>query len=205
MLVTDILEMDKKRSKVYLDGEFAFVLYKGELRDCGIKAGKELDDIAFAEITEKILPKRCKLRAMNLLQKKDYTEKQLRDKLTEGLYPAYVVDQAIDYVKSFRYLDDDRFVRDYINYHMATRSRTRILQDLLGKGIPKDMITSIMDELYLDEDENVELDQISQLIIKKHIDIETADFKEKQKFIAFLLRKGYKMSDISKVIGNWEE
>ena len=29
--VTKIEDLDKKRSKVYLDEEFAFVLYKGEL------------------------------------------------------------------------------------------------------------------------------------------------------------------------------
>ena len=32
MFITDIIPIDKKRVKVYLDNEFAFVLYKGELR-----------------------------------------------------------------------------------------------------------------------------------------------------------------------------
>ena len=30
-IITAIEELDKKRCKIYLDGEFAFVLYKGEL------------------------------------------------------------------------------------------------------------------------------------------------------------------------------
>ena len=38
----NVVELDKKRSKVFLDGEFAFVLYKGELRDYKIKVGNEL-------------------------------------------------------------------------------------------------------------------------------------------------------------------
>ena len=41
MIVTDIVEFDKKRKKVYIDGEFAFVLYSGELRDYDIKKDKE--------------------------------------------------------------------------------------------------------------------------------------------------------------------
>ena len=98
MIVTDIVEMDKKRSKIYINGEFAFVIYKGELRDYSIKEGQELSESNYQEILDVVLPKRCKLRAMNLLQKKDYTEKQLRDKLSEGLYPREIIDDAIHIV-----------------------------------------------------------------------------------------------------------
>ena len=31
MIVTDIADMDKKRKKVYLDGEYAFALYNSEI------------------------------------------------------------------------------------------------------------------------------------------------------------------------------
>ena len=204
MTVTAIVELDKKRSKIYLDGAFAFVLYKGEMREYGIKEGAELLDDKYAQIMEVLLPKRCKLRAMNLLQKKDYTERQLRDKLSEGLYPPDIVDEAIDYVKSYHYLDDERFARDYITYHMSMRSKNRILQDLTAKGISKEICMPLMDELYAGEDSEVELDQIRQLLSKKHFDPDTADYKEKQKMMAFLLRKGFQMSDIRRVMGEIE-
>ena len=200
MIVTDIVELDKKRCKVYLDGEYAFVLYKGELRDCDVKAGQELKADKYTEIMEVLLPKRCKLRAMNLLQKKDYTERQLRDKLSEGLYTQELIDEAIAYVKSYHYLDDERFARDYITYHMPTRSRNRIIQDLTGKGISKDVCIPIIEELYAEEDSEVELEQIRQLLLKKHYDPETFDFKEKQKIMAFLMRRGFQMSDIRRAM-----
>ena len=114
MIVTDIVELDKKRNKIFIDGEFAFVLYKGELREYGIKANAELSQSSYEEIVGTLLSKRAKLRAMNLLQKKDYTEKQLRDKLKEGLYPQELVDEAIAYVKSYKYLDDERFALDLL-------------------------------------------------------------------------------------------
>ena len=199
MIITDIQEFDKKRCKVYIDGEYAFVLYKGELRDYAIRSGCEISDESYSDIMGTLLPKRCKLRAMNLLQKKDYTEKQLRDKLKEGLYPSEVVDEAIDYVKSFRYLDDERFARDYISYHMSTRSRNRIIRDLTGKGISKELLLPIMEELYTETDD-VELEQIKKLLVKKHYDKEQTDYKEKQKLMAFLLRKGFGMSDIRKAL-----
>ncbi len=200
MTVTNIVELDKKRCKVYLDGEYAFVLYKGELRDYSIREGQELPEVNYQEIIDVVLPKRCKLRAMNLLQKKDYTEKQLRDKLSEGLYPREIIDDAIHYVKAYHYLDDERYARDYITYHMSIRSKNRIIQDLSGKGISKDIFMPIVEELYVEEDSDVELEQIKKLLSKKHYDPEQSDFKEKQKIMAFLLRKGFQMSDIRRAM-----
>ncbi len=200
MIVTDVVEFDKKRSKIFIDGEFAFVLYKGELKDYSVKAGKELSESDYREILGVVLPKRTKLRAMNLLQKKDYTEKQLRDKLNEGLYPREIVDEAIEYVKSYKYLNDERYARDYITYHMSTRSRARIIQDLTGKGISKDDLMPIIEELYAEDNGEAELDQIKTLLIKKHYDPQTSDYKEKQKLMAFLMRKGYNLSDIKRAM-----
>ncbi len=200
MVVTDLAELDKKRSKIFIDGEFAFVLYKGELRDYGIRVGQELSNTNYQDIIDVVLPKRCKLRAMNLLQKKDYTEKQLRDKLSEGLYPTEIIDDAIHYVKAYHYLDDERYARDYITYHMPIRSRNRIIQDLTGKGISKDIFMPIVEELYMAEDSDIELEQIRKLLAKKHYDPEQADFKEKQKIMAFLVRKGFQMADIKRAM-----
>lgn len=200
MLITEITELDKKRCKIFIDGEYAFVLYKGEIRDYRIKSGEEISESIYDEIISAVLPKRAKLRAMNLLQKKDYTEKQLRNKLSEGLYPADIIDDAISYVKSYKYLDDDRYARDYITYHMDSRSRSRITQDLAGKGISKELIATAMDELYADDDGSSEIEQIRLLLVKKHYDPENSDYKEKQKIMAFLMRKGYSMSLIRKAM-----
>ena len=204
MTVTSVVELDKKRCKIYLDGEFSFVLYKGELRNYNIMVGQEISDANYQEIIDVILPKRCKLRAMNLLQKKDYTEKQLRDKLSEGLYPGDIIDDAIHYVKAYHYLDDERYARDYITYHMSIRSRNRIIQDLAGKGISKDIFMPIVEELYVEEDADVELDQIRKLLTKKHYDPEVTDFQEKQKIMAFLMRKGFQMPDIRRAMDIFE-
>ncbi|WP_092326017.1 regulatory protein RecX [Butyrivibrio sp. YAB3001] len=200
LVVSDIVKLDKKRSKVYIDGEFAFVLYDSELRKFGIEIEHEIGNVSYQEIVGTLLVKRVRLRAMNLLQKKDYTEKQLRDKLSEGLYPPELVDDAIDYVKSYRYLDDERFARDYITYHISSRSKNRIIQDLSAKGIDKSLCLDILDEVSGEEDEDIEIAQIQKLLIKKHYDPNEIDIKAQQKIIAFLLRRGYKLSDIKRAM-----
>ena len=106
MQVTEIMELSKSRSKVYIDQEFAFVLYKGELRLYKLREGQEISEVTYQTIMNEVLPKRAKLRAMNLLQSRDYTTAKLRQKLKQGLYPDAVIEQALDYVASYHYTDD---------------------------------------------------------------------------------------------------
>ena len=112
MLVTQVTELSKSRSKVYIDQEFAFVLYKGELRLYHIKESEELRPEDYRTIMQEVLPKRAKLRAMNLLQGREYTTSQLRTKLQQGYYPPEIIEQAIEYVAGFHYIDDLRYAVD---------------------------------------------------------------------------------------------
>ena len=108
MIITDIIAVDKKRDKVYIDNEFAFVLYKGELHLYNIAVGNSLCEDTYKTIVNEVLLKRAKLRAMNLLTKRDYTEVQLRTKLVEGYYKDAQIEETIKYLKSYGYIDDVR-------------------------------------------------------------------------------------------------
>ncbi|NLL80199.1 MAG: regulatory protein RecX [Clostridiales bacterium] len=196
-MVTKIQELSKSRSKVYIDGEFSFVLYHGELRHYGIEEGSEIEESTRKEILQTILPKRAKLRCMNLLKSREYTEKQLRNKLQQGFYPEAVVDEAIQYVKSFRYVDDQRYAESYIAYHLADKSRQRIRMDLVRKGISKEMVEKLLVETEGTGEE--EKEQIKRLLYKKRYSVDM-DLKEKQKIYGYLLRKGYRNDDIQQVM-----
>lgn len=200
MIVTRIEEMSRSRSRVYLDESFAFVLYKGELRLYGILEGEELKEDVYLQIMDEVLPKRATLRAMNLLKSRPYTESQLCEKLQQGMYPQACIDTALDYVKSYRYVDDRQFAEEYIENQQEKKSRRVIEMDLLRKGIPKDMI----EEAFLAQTElgngPDEESLARQWMKKKHFDLKEADFKEKQKMAAFLYRKGIGGETIRKVL-----
>ncbi|MCR5031338.1 MAG: recombination regulator RecX [Lachnospiraceae bacterium] len=204
MIVTEIKEFRKGRYQVFLDGEAAFVLYRGELRSFSLREGEEISPEAYREILEKVLPKRAKLRCMNLLKTKSYTEKQLRDKMREGLYPQAAIDEAIEYLKSFHYVDDDQFAEDYVFFNMEHRSRTRIEQDLMKKGISKEVTRAAFERL---EDKGTvqdETEQIRRFLEKKHFDPEEMDKKEQQKLMASLFRKGFSADKIRQVFRCYE-
>lgn len=200
MLVTQISEVTKSRSRVYLDGQLAFVLYRGELSQLHIKEGQELSEESYRCIMTQILPKRAKLRSMNLLQSKDYTRKQLEDKLKQGDYPQECIDEALAYVESYGYIDDRRYAKDFIEYHLQTKSRIRIETDLMKKGIAKDIIQEIFDELNdmgLRQDETA---MIRDLLIKRKYCADTASCQEQQKMYGYLYRRGFSQDAIMKAL-----
>ncbi len=196
MTVTALESKNRGRYRVYLDGEFAFVLYRGELRSLRITEGANLSEADYRKVTEEILPKRATVRAMNLLQKKMFAEEELRRKLRDGEYPEEAVDTAMDYVISYGYVDDVRYAVDYIRYHGQDRSRKRMEQDLAKKGIRRDDFEKAWaecDELGLAADEN---SQIRDLLAKKHYDPEGSTREESMKIANYLLRKGYSYESI---------
>ena len=186
MTVTKITEISKSKLKITIDEEFAFVLYKGELHHYRLQEGEEISDEVYSEIMEEILPKRAKLRAMNLLKARAYTVKQLTDKLRD----------AISYVISYGYLNDRFYAADYIEYNKETRSRTQIFNSLIQKGIPKEIVEEVWEENVQEEGKDLEQKQILSWMKKKNFDPAMASYEEKQKFSAFLYRKGFQIDAI---------
>ena len=146
MIVTGLEAVGKNRSRVYLDEELAFVLYKGELSRYGIKEGAELSEDIYREILDTVLTKRAKLRCMNLLKSMDRTEFQLRQKLRQGDYPEEVAERAIAYVKKFGYVNDRAYALRYIESRQGRDARRQIACDLRQKGISQDIIQEAFEE-----------------------------------------------------------
>lgn len=202
MTVTDIVEVNKSKAKVYIDHEFAFVLYKGEIYKHQIKKDREISQDVYQLLCEEVLPKRVKLRAMNLLTKRPYTEAKLRQKLREGFYTENLIDIAIDYVKSFGYIDDASYARDYIVYHAHSMSRKQMEQKLLEKKIQKDVISRILDEELKEQEADLEAEQIRQLFQKKYKGVLPTEREQYIKMMQFFMRKGYSASGIKKIVGD---
>lgn len=196
MIITNIEAVTKAKSRVYIDEQLAFVLYKGELSRYKIKIDHEISDETYREIIEEVLTKRAKVRCIYLLKSMDRTEYQLRTKLKQGGYPDEAIDGAIDYVKNLHYIDDNRYAQYYIDGMTGSKSKQQITQDLLRRGITKELIQSI----YEQKEPEDETEQIRKWVEKKRVDLETADPKEINRLYGFLMRKGFQASDISRVI-----
>lgn len=202
MTVTELRAMTKGRFEVYLNDEFAFVLYKAELKKYNIEVGRELSEDILLEIHDEVLSKRAKKRAMNLLLKSDMTEMKLRQKLVDGKYPMDIVDEAIEYVKSYKYIDDRRYAKSFIAFQSQTNSRNVVMRKLIEKGIDKSIVIEELEEFYDNDELNAGLEDelIERLIRKKCKDLDSLDYESKQKLMASIMRKGFSFGSVEKVL-----
>lgn len=200
MTVTDIKPITKSRYRIVLDEELTFVLYKGEMNRLHIRRGEEIMEDTYSRIFHEILPKRARLRCMNLLQTKDYTRRQLENKLKQGEYPEKIIEDAIAYVESYGYINDEEYVRNFIEYNSDKKSRMRIENDLMRKGVRRELIGEIFDELKESGMEIDEITMIQKLLLKKNYHSQSATDKEKRKMYAFLSGKGFCSDVISRAL-----
>lgn len=201
MTVTGIRTVSRGRCEVELDGETAFILYGAELHAYGIREDAELSEEVYETILSEVLLKRAKARSLHLLEEMDRTEYQLRRKLLDGKYPEAVVDQVVEWLYGFHYLDDLRYARNYISLKKDTRSRLQLLQDLQKRGIRAEIFESALEA----EGAPDEAGQIRYWIAKKGIDPKTRDRKERGKLVRFLAGKGFRTGEILKVLDSEEQ
>lgn len=200
MLVTKIQDYAKKRYQIWLDGEAAFVLYKGDLRHYRIREGEELEEEAYEQIKKELLPKRAEKRALYLLEKRDYTVAGLRRKLIEGGYSEETADAAVEKMKGYRYLDDARYADQYIRCYSGRKTRRWICAKLAEKGIAKDVIADVYERFAEEGNEADEESMAVDLLKKRHYEGGPLEKKEMDRHIAFLMRRGFSISCIRKAL-----
>ena len=186
------LEKGKRRIR-FENGENCIVYYS-EIRGLQLEEGTYISYDIYEKLFKEIVGKRAKKRALHLLEQMDRTEHQLREKLMMSEYPERCIDDAIAYVKSFHYLDDEHYAETFTRYKKAKMSRQQIRQKLMTKGVSREIITNAIEEEY-DVDESV---HIRSLLEKKRFSSEKADEGEFRRVYNYLLRRGFRSSDILK-------
>lgn len=199
MTVTGIEPYSKTKYRISIDGKFAFVLYKGELSRFHIREGEELTEETRNKIYSEVLLKRARLRAMHLLSDMDRTENALREKLRLGLYPPEIIEAAVEYVKSFGYLNDARYAENFVRSRQGLKSRKEIRAMLLQKGVSAELIDDAFESC---SDEGGDADAVMRILKKKKFNPETADEKEMQRIYGYLARKGFSYETVRQVIQN---
>ena len=139
--------------------------------------------------------RRAKLRALHLLTAMDRTEAKLREKL-QASYCEEAVEEAVAYVKSYGYLDDERYVKVYIESKSRTKSRKQIEQELIfKKGVSKEAVEKGFEQAEMADVVEV----IQKYMQKKKIDPQNCDYEQKQKFFAYMMRKGFQIEELKMV------
>ncbi len=196
MVITKILPREKGRVQISFDSADDLILYKSEARQLELEEQMTVTDALYDQIYRQIIGKRVVKRAMHLLEKMDRTEEQLRRKLVQGEYPQELIEDAVAYVKSYRYIDDDRYARTFIRLNQERKSSGRMKMDLLSRGIAQDIIEQALEE----ENETDQKELIRRLLEKKQYHPDRAAPQEKMKMYRFLAGRGFRCDEIMQVL-----
>ena len=195
MIVKAVVPVDKRKCKVFLEGDFAFVLYKSEAARFHIEEGNDLPAKTYEMIEEEILLKRARDRALYLLQSQGRTQAEMIKKLKDDGYSQSVTERVLSFLQEYHFIDDNAYTENYINVNKGRKSKRQITYELQQKGVDRDQIRQMLEENPVDEEETVRA-----LLKKKTGGRIPEDKKEIQKLAAFLGRKGFSFEVISRVL-----
>jgi regulatory protein len=172
----------------------------------GEASGYNLDPDRMSE-HDKLL-NRCKERSLYLIEQASKTESKLREKLIKsGKYSEEIIEETIDFLKKYEYIDDLRFAKQLIKHYSGSKSLREIEQKLYQRGVNKRDIKEAMAGFKNDEElsEDSEMRAVKAAINKKCKDPSMLDGDKKRKLYASLMRKGFSYSTVRKALSIEED
>lgn len=144
-------------------------------------------------MSEPLTTKELWSRAVGLLARREYSAKELADKLTALADPEQVAD-VLQQLTDQGYQSDQRFTDSFIRMRIGQgHGENRIRFDLQRKGIAAELIAQCLEEQEADWFE-LALEQYR----RKYRDTTAgSDYKERAKRMRFMSQRGFSMDQIS--------
>ena len=200
MKVTAIKKQQSRdRYSIYIDNKYSFSLSAWQLSSSGIKEGGVLTDedlqvirakAEFGKLYDRVL-KWMAIRLRSEREIDDYLFKKTKDKELISKIKAKLAKNQL--------IDDQKFAQMWVANRRSIKrsSKTRIFQELLRKGVDKNIIESS-----LDENQATESEVLTKLIEKKR---RLSRYQDDEKLMAYLARQGFRYGDIKEVLNSLEE
>ena len=180
-----------KKIHLLLDDEYQITTDIDFWAEHYFKDGTEITQEEWESLTDSIYYKKAVDKCYDLLSRRDHSVKELKTKLLRTVDEKNA-DKAIEKMLELGYLDDEKYARNLVKYLAQTRnmSKNHIKQEMFKRGIPNEIINSVM--------EDYEFDNVSCVV-----DLILTTYRNKlnnedgnKKVIASLMRKGFSYSDI---------
>jgi regulatory protein len=147
--------------------------------------------------------------AVGALARRMRTERDLRRlmklRAEEGETGARAMDAVVARLKELNYLSDTRFAEDYTRVRKEHEKfgKRRVQQDLMQKGVGKELVATTLETAYEDVDE---VALARQYIARKRMKQPSGANAQKETVRAMnrLLRAGFSSRAIYKVLREWE-
>ncbi|MBQ7861819.1 MAG: regulatory protein RecX [Clostridia bacterium] len=184
---------------ISIDGEYALTVDEMYFASLYLKDGQEISEQEYAELEKTVNIRRAYNCAVSLLSRRDHSKKELMRKLKEKGY-SKGAEAAVEKLVNSGYVDDERFCRLYASELIRLKGygRKRVEQELYLKGVDREIISGVLDEISFDTY------RLSDIIKRKYL-AKMTDEKGRQKAFNALLRLGYSYSEIRDALENMQE
>ncbi len=163
-----------------------------------IDAGAVFDDEETDFLLDAGLICAVELKAVSYLARAEQSRFGLSRKLIEKKYEKKYVDSALSYLEGRGYLSDLRYATAWLNTRKINHNegRSRLLAELLGRGISRDLADKALDEYFNENDEDEICRKAYEKAVKKG--------KSGDKIIAALVRQGFSLKQIKLIASTLE-
>ena len=144
---------DPERISLFLDGTFAFGLHQDLVLETGLSPGMDLDEATSASLLARDQVRQAIAAALNLLAYRPRAEGEIRSRLRQRGFPDGAIEETIDKLREWRYVDDQDFAERWIENRRERRPRSArmIAMELRGKGVDPGTVSEAVDGAGIDE------------------------------------------------------
>ncbi len=190
-VIKSIEYIDERVCRVIFDDFTQLELDTVSVLARGLCEGDELNDSEFEELlheTECITAKKIALKLLNTRMR---TRKQMEKLLQEKNISKEAIDEVINELVSYGYIDDIAYAKTYIEYRLANSKKSWrvIFFELAYDGVDKELLSQIKDEIKYDEFDRAK--NVAETIFRGKI-----DEKLLKKACGVLQRNGFHWDEI---------
>lgn len=184
----EVQKKDKSRCSVFINEEFAFGMSLDSVITYDIQKGNQYTEEEYQELLRKLQYEQAKAAALRYIDYSPRTIQQTRDKLHTLEYEEGVIEQTLEFLLSYGFLNDADYAKQFIRSRITSKKhgRHKISHDLMTRGISKDISWPIL-EGYQEE----EYEGALYLYKRRTKGRELTDYKDKAKVIRYLQSRGY--------------
>lgn len=194
----------KDKIHIYIDGEYLLTVDEIFWFSCGLVSGDEINEDELTAFEEAAGSRRAFNSALNSLDYRDHSEKEIRAKLLRK-HDADYVDEAVEKLIELDLINDERYAENYARelFERKKFGKMRIKSELRAKGISADIANAAVEELF-EEEEPDNVQRIVDIIGKRYYNRMNDEVGRKKVFSA-LQRMGYSFSDIREAMSEFSD
>ncbi|MFD0698308.1 regulatory protein RecX [Paenibacillus sp. GCM10027628] len=204
--IITLVEKQKRgrhRYNIFLNDEYAFSVHEDIMIKHRLLKGEMIDPEQMAVILRDEERNNAYTKALRMIGRRQHSSSEVKRKLKEHGFEPPIIQWTCDTLEQQKYINDEEFAKMWTEHRIYSQRKGRNLvrQELQQKGIHKELVQGAMQTIDPDE----ELQGALKVARTKWKQTSGETIDKKRKTAAFLMRRGYTGSVVSKVLKELNE